>query len=173
MDLLLWRHAEAEDGFPDLQRKLTPRGEKQAKQMAAWLKAHAPTPLRIIASPALRTQQTARALGLPFATDERLRPDAGVVDLLAAAGWPDGSLASAENGCGDGGLPAETLPARGERKRAVLIVGHQPTLGRVAALLLAGQEADWSIKKGALWWFSNRVRQGETQTVLRAVIPPN
>jgi phosphohistidine phosphatase len=38
-------------------------------------------------------------------------------------------------------------------------------------LLLAGQEADWTIKKGALWWFSNRVRQGETQTVLRAMIP--
>ncbi len=34
MDLLLWRHAEAEDGTPDLKRKLTPRGEKQARQMA-------------------------------------------------------------------------------------------------------------------------------------------
>ncbi|HRM71144.1 MAG TPA: histidine phosphatase family protein, partial [Thauera phenylacetica] len=32
-------------------------------------------------------------------------------------------------------------------------------------------EADWTIKKGALWWFTNRVREGETQTVLRAVIP--
>lgn len=170
MDLLLWRHAEAEDGFPDLQRKLTPRGEKQAKQMAAWLKAHAPNPLRIIASPALRTQQTARALGLPFATDERLRPDAGVVDLLAAAGWPDGSREARDEDSTASAQPGENQPARNERKRAVLIVGHQPTLGRVAALLLAGQEADWSVKKGALWWFSNRVRQGETQTVLRAVI---
>ena len=169
MDLLLWRHAEAEDGFPDLQRPLTARGEKQAKHMAAWLKAQAPKPLRIIASPALRTQQTARALGLPFATDERLRPDAGVVDLLAAAGWPDGGETNRENDR-PAGLPSDAPASRGERQRAVLVVGHQPTLGRVAALLLAGQEADWSIKKGALWWFSNRVRAGETQTVLRAVI---
>ena len=34
MDLLLWRHAEAEDGIPDLKRKLTKRGEKQAQQMS-------------------------------------------------------------------------------------------------------------------------------------------
>ena len=54
---------------------------------------------------------------------------------------------------------------------SVLVVGHQPELGRLAALLLSGQEADWTIKKGALWWFSNRVREGETQTVLRAAIP--
>ena len=38
-------------------------------------------------------------------------------------------------------------------------------------LVLAGEEADWTVKKGAVWWFSSRVRQGETQTVLRAVIP--
>ncbi len=53
----------------------------------------------------------------------------------------------------------------------VLIVGHQPSLGRLASLLLAGHETEWSIKKGALWWLSNRVRRGETQTVLRAMIP--
>ncbi|HCL86559.1 MAG TPA: histidine phosphatase family protein, partial [Comamonadaceae bacterium] len=40
MDLILWRHAEAieaRDGEDDLQRALTPRGEKQAARMAAWL----------------------------------------------------------------------------------------------------------------------------------------
>jgi phosphohistidine phosphatase len=41
----------------------------------------------------------------------------------------------------------------------------------MASLLLAGSESEWTIKKGALWWLSNRVRRGETQTVLRAVIP--
>ena len=152
MDLLLWRHAEAEEGTPDLKRKLTVRGEKQAKQMAEWLKAHAPKQLRILVSPAIRAQQTAKALGLPFETVAQLGPTASVPDLLAAIGWPDGGRA-------------------GERSGAVLVVGHQPVLGRLASLLLAGQEADWTIKKGALWWFSNRVRQGETQTVLRAVIP--
>ena len=153
MDLLLWRHAEAEDGTPDLQRKLTTRGEKQARKMAEWLKANAPKRLRIIASPAVRTQQTAKALGLPFETVAGIAPDANVADLLAAIGWPDGGR-------------------DGEASGSVLIVGHQPTLGRLASLLLAGQEAEWTIKKGAVWWFSNRVRQGETQTVLRAVIPP-
>jgi len=38
---------------------------------------------------------------------------------------------------------------------------------------LSGTEADWTIKKGALWWFTNRVRDGETQTVLRSVIAPD
>ena len=56
-------------------------------------------------------------------------------------------------------------------RHAVLVVGHQPTLGRTAALLLSGNEADWSVKKGSVWWFSNRSRLGETQTVLRAVMP--
>lgn len=150
MDLLLWRHAEAEEGTPDLQRELTARGEKQARLMGEWLKTHAPKKLRIIVSPAVRTQQTARALGLPFETDKRVGPDADVSGLLAAVGWPDGG-----------------------RSGAVLVVGHQPSLGQTASLLLSGEEANWTIKKGALWWFSNRVRMGETQTVLRAAIPPD
>ena len=152
MDLLLWRHAEAEQGSPDLKRKLTQRGEKQAAQMADWLRKNAPKKLRILASPALRCQQTVGALGLPFATDKRLGIDGNVSNLLAAVGWPDGN----ENDSGHS---------------AILIVGHQPTLGQTAALLLSDEEAGWTIKKGALWWFTNRTRLGETQTVLRAVIP--
>lgn len=146
MDLLLWRHAEAEEGPLDMQRRLTHRGEKQARQLARWLHQHMPKQLRILVSPAVRAQQTAAALDLPFETHRRLGPDAGAADLIATAGWPD--------------APGATL-----------IVGHQPALGQMAALLLSGTEANWTIKKGALWWFSNRVRQGETQTVLRAVIP--
>jgi phosphohistidine phosphatase len=145
MDLLLWRHAEAEEGPIDLQRRLTKRGEKQAKAMAQWLKEHKPKDLRILVSPAVRCQQTAQALDLPFETHRRLGPEACVSDLVAISGWP-----------GAGG--------------SVMVVGHQPTLGRMASLLLSGQEADWTIKKGAVWWFTNRVRQEETQTVLRAVI---
>ncbi len=40
MDLILWRHAEAEKANPgsdDLTRALTAKGEKQATRMAAWL----------------------------------------------------------------------------------------------------------------------------------------
>ena len=154
MDLLLWRHAEAEEGYPDQHRRLTARGEKQAQQIAEWLHQHAPKKLHILVSPALRCQQTAKALGLPFETDKRLGTDGNVVSLLAAAGWPDGGDAAKGNG-------------------AVLVVGHQPTLGQTAALLLSGEEDDWTIKKGAVWWFSNRTRQGESQTVLRAMIPPD
>lgn len=146
MDLLLWRHAEAEDGEDDLRRLLTERGRKQAQVMAGWIRNRQPKDLRIIVSPAIRTQQTAEALQLPFETHRKIGPDACVSELIAASGWPQG-----------GG--------------AVLIVGHQPSLGRLASLLLAGQEAEWSIKKGALWWLSNRVRRNETQTVLRAVLP--
>jgi phosphohistidine phosphatase len=45
MDLILWRHAEAFDlaeGGTDLERMLTPRGEKQAARMAAWLDRQLP-----------------------------------------------------------------------------------------------------------------------------------
>lgn len=146
MDLLLWRHAEAEDGEDDLRRQLTVRGQKQARVMAKWIAAHQPKDLRIIVSPAVRTQQTAEALKLPFETLRKIGPEACVSELIAASGWPAAS-------------------------GSVLIVGHQPSLGRLASLLLAGHESEWTIKKGALWWLSNRTRQGETQTVLRAVIP--
>ena len=66
MDLILWRHAEAEEGgvgMDDLQRALTPRGEKQAVRMAAWLVRQLPEGLRVLCSPARRTEQTAQALG--------------------------------------------------------------------------------------------------------------
>lgn len=146
MDLLLWRHAEAEEGPDDLKRRLTARGERQAERMANWLRAHQPKDLRIIVSPAIRTQQTAKALKLPFETLRKIGPQACVSELIAAADWPTA-------------------------KSAVLIIGHQPSLGRLASLLLAGHEADWSIKKGALWWLSGRTRHDQAQTVLRAVIP--
>lgn len=145
MDLLLWRHAEAEDGDDDMKRRLTERGEQQAERMAQWIRTHQPLKMRIVASPAIRTQQTVQALKLPFETNRKIGPDACVSELIATSGWPSA------NG-------------------AVLIVGHQPSLGRLAALLLGGHEADWAIKKGALWWLSNRTRRNETQTVLRAMM---
>ncbi len=148
MDLLLWRHAEAEEGEDDLARPLTERGRRQAKAMAAWIRAHQPKGLRILVSPAARARQTATALQLPFEIEGRIAPEACASDLIAASGWPGG-----------GG--------------AVLLVGHQPALGRLAALVLAGFEAGWSIRKGALWWLSRRIRGGDAQCVLRAVIAPD
>lgn len=151
MDLILWRHAEAEEGdstLPDHKRRLTARGEKQAKQVARWLHQHLPRKRKVLVSPAERTQQTAHALELAYEIEPRLGIGGSALDVLAAAGWPHHS-------------------------GAVLIIGHQPTLGRVAALLLGGTEADWSIKKGGVWWFAHRVRHDETGTVLRAVLNPD
>lgn len=150
MDLILWRHADAAEGtsgIADSKCRLTARGRKQAQQMAEWLKAQRLSKVRVIASPAERAKQTAHALGLPYNVKAQLAVGADTVDLLAAADWPD-------------------------YHGAVILVSHQPALGRLAALLLSGQEADWTIKRGSIWWFSNRVRRDETQTVLRAVISP-
>lgn len=152
MDLILWRHAEAEDGgegIPDAKRRLTARGEKQARKMAAWLTERLPKKTVVLMSPTERTQQTAHAFGMPCEIEPRIGPGADCADLIAAAN---------EFGAG--------------RSEAVVLVGHQPTLGRLAALLLSGSEADWAIKKGAIWWFTRRTREGEDQTVLRAVLGP-
>jgi phosphohistidine phosphatase len=152
LDLVLWRHAEAEPGEPDLGRKLTPKGEKQARRMAEWLHAHLPDSARIVASPAARAQQTAQALAelahRRFKTLEALAPGASADDVLAAIGWPDG-------------------------KTPVVVVGHQPTLGWVAAKVMTGTELPWSIKKAAVWWLQSRSRNGEERAVLRAVINPD
>jgi phosphohistidine phosphatase len=152
MELILWRHAEAEIGEPDLGRRLTARGEKQARRVAEWLHAQLPDSARILVSPATRSQQTAQALAdishRKLRTVESIAPGAGVRDVLEAANWPNA-------------------------RAPVVIVGHQPTLGHVASFLLANEARDWSVKKSGVWWLSSRERDGEEQTVLRAVISPD
>jgi len=148
MDLILWRHAEAVDGAPDMARKLTAKGAKQAGDMARWLRGRLPEKTRVIVSPAQRTLQTANALTDNYEIVRELAPGASPASVLAAAGWP-------------------------ERSGAVLVVGHQPTLGLVASMLIAGEPMPWSIKKGAIWWISHRVRGEQPQVVLRAVISPD
>ncbi len=148
MDLILWRHAEAEPGEPDLGRRLTAKGVKQAERVGAWLDSHLPDGTRILVSPADRAQQTALGLKRKFKTVDEIAPGASVAAVLSAAGWPDA-------------------------RDPVLVVGHQPTLGEVAAFLLSGEEAYWSVKKGAVWWLSNRNRDGSTAVVLRVVIGPD
>ena len=66
MDLVLWRHAEAQDwveGCDDMARTLTSRGDKQASRRAKWLDRQIPDTTRILVSPARRSEQTAMALG--------------------------------------------------------------------------------------------------------------
>ena len=150
MDLILWRHADAKDAAgptADTDRELTTQGLRQAEQIAEWLRRQPLRKVVVLSSPAKRAVQTAKTLCLPVEVKTKLGIGAGTADLLSAAGWPD-------------------------RPGAVILVSHQPALGRLASLLLAGAEADWTIKKGAVWWFTNRVRRNETQTVLRAVQCP-
>ncbi len=152
MNLVLWRHAEAEDSYPDLARALTPRGRRQAERVGAWLTQHLPGPRRLICSPALRTRQTAEALGRPDLVDPRLAPDADMGGVLAAIGWPHAAAGH------DGSL---------------VVVGHQPTMGMLAALLLGGREQAWAFRKGAAWWFSTRDREDSSPVVLRMVVDPD
>ncbi len=150
MDLILWRHAEAEeaaDGMSDLERSLTPRGEKQAARMAAWLDRQLPEGTRILCSPARRTEQTALALGRKYKLRDELSPDASVDDLLALAQWP-----------------ASRIP--------ILVVGHQPTLGSAIARLMGLHETECSVKKGAVWWLRDREREGANRTVIVTVQSP-
>jgi phosphohistidine phosphatase len=147
VELILWRHAEAEDGAPDMARALTAKGAKQADKMAEFLRARLPQDARILVSPAKRAQQTAQALTKHFTTEPAIAPGAPPQAILEAAGWPQGK------GC-------------------VLVVGHQPSLGEAAAMLITGKAAYWSIKKGAVWWLCQSSRT-ESVTLLRLVIAPD
>jgi phosphohistidine phosphatase len=137
MDLILWRHAEAEDarGDDDLGRALTGRGRRQAERMAAWLTARLPAGTRIVASPALRCQQTVAALDMPATTVAAIGPGASAEAVLSVAGWPD---------------------AEG----AVLVVGHQPTLGDAAARAAGDVGAGWQLRKGAVCWLRHEAEAG-------------
>lgn len=148
MDLILWRHAEAHDSAPDMARELTPKGRKQAEKVAAFLRQHLPEDARILVSPATRTRQTVAAYTEQYTLAPTVAPGASAHAILQAARWPN---------------------AEG----TVLVVGHQPTLGAVAALLLGSADPSLSIKKGALWWFSRRDRDEFAQPALRLVITPD
>ena len=148
MDLILWRHAEAIDSSPDMSRELTAKGRKHADKVAAFLKQQLPADTRILVSPATRTRQTAESYTDQYTVTPSIAPGASAHAILQAAHWPNG-------------------------EGTVLIVGHQPTLGAVAALLLGSAEPSLSIKKGALWWFTRRERDESAQTNLRLVYAPD
>jgi phosphohistidine phosphatase len=148
MELILWRHADAEEGERDMERKLTGKGRKQAARVAQWLQQRLPSKFTVISSPARRARETADALDVRYKISDRLAPGAQVGDLVEVAGWP-------------------------KHKGVVILVGHQPDFGRAAAAIVSGEPSDWSVKKGGLWWLDNRERDGESQVVVRAVIAPD
>jgi phosphohistidine phosphatase len=156
MDLILWRHADAvdtEDGdVPDLARPLTAKGRKQAAKMAKWIDARLPEATRILVSPAARAQETAEALGRKFNVLPELAPGGIAAHILIASDWPDA-------------------------RRPVLVVGHQPALGRATSLLLFGQEQELSLRKAGVLWITNRTRKdhgdAQAQLTLRAAMCPD
>ncbi|MCB2000719.1 MAG: histidine phosphatase family protein [Burkholderiaceae bacterium] len=150
MDLILWRHADAEDGnenIDDLDRVLTPRGVKQAARVASWLDRQLPEGTRVLTSPARRCEQTALALGRKYKVRPELTTDTTVEQLLEVAQWP-------------------------HAKNAVLIVGHQPTLGETIAHLLPLHHPSCPVRKGMVWWLRTRERDGQQQTIVTAVQSP-
>lgn len=117
MQLYLVRHADATPGDPDELRSLSGEGREQARRLGERLKAEEVQPDIVVTSPLLRARETgaalARATGSEAETDERLAPGATPDDVK------------------------EAVAGRGER---VVVVGHQPDCGRVAAALTGGDE---------------------------------
>lgn len=151
MDLILWRHAEADEwteGCNDMERSLTSRGEKQAARMAMWLDRQLPEGARIVSSPARRTEQTVMTLGRKYKVRPEIAPDGTVDQLLELVQWPDSRM-------------------------AVLVVGHQPTIGQTIAHLLSLTTPDCPVKKGMVWWLRSRDRDGENRAVVITVQSPD
>jgi phosphohistidine phosphatase len=158
MELLIVRHAIAEERnaqrWPgDNQRPLSPEGLTRARHASQGLRRIAPRPVRALASPLMRTQQTAAILtqfaGWPASQHcELLEPGASVQALLKLLA--------------------------GRREHCIGLVGHEPDLGRLLALCLRGPSASASIqlrKMGAaLVSFDGRARAGEG--TLEWLLPP-
>jgi len=147
MELILWRHAEAAPGSPDSARPLTDHGRTQAALVARWLLERLPRELRLVVSPARRAQETARALGRSYETVEAIAPGADATAVLEAAAWPDAA-------------------------QPVLVVGHLPTLGEVAARLLEGKRTPGSMGTAAVWWLRSRERKGTSEADLLLALEP-
>lgn len=151
MDLILWRHAEAAEGEDDLARPLTAKGVKQAKKVAAWLREQLKDvpEYRLVASGALRSQMTAQQLRADFEINPKINPDCHNACYLEVSHWPR------------------------DVGKFVVLVGHQPNIGEVAALLLTGKELDWNTRKGGIWWIQRRVFDGRVKYVLKAALSPD
>jgi phosphohistidine phosphatase len=113
--LYLVRHAEAASGEPDDLRPLTAAGRETARALGARLAAEGARPDAVLSSPLLRARETAaelcRALGCKSEADERLAPGATADDVRAA------------------------VAGRGDE---VIVIGHQPDCGEIAAELSGG-----------------------------------
>jgi len=104
--------------------------------------------LRVLCSPARRTEQTAQALGRRYKLRAELSPDGSMQDLMELVQWPQG-------------------------RGAVLVIGHQPVLGQTLASLLGMTSGECAVRKGAVWWLRQRQRMEHQETVLLTVQSPD
>jgi phosphohistidine phosphatase len=134
--IILFRHANAEAqaaSGADIDRKLSAIGEKQAATAAAWLKEHLHDAPRIIASPSERTRATTAALVAAY-------PKANVhfvADIYEAS-------------------PAKLMAVLdADTHTPLVLVGHNPGLESVLALLTTGQSsAVRGMTPGAIAWLT-------------------
>ena len=146
MDLILWRHAEAGPGDPDAKRALTSKGARHAARMGAWLDGQLPEQCRVLVSPAVRCLQTADGLGRRYTIHDALHTESTPERMLEACGWP-----------------GHRFPA--------LLIGHQPQLGQLAALILAGSSQPWKIRKAGVFWIKGSDAEDNVPFIRLAVGP--
>jgi phosphohistidine phosphatase len=164
MDLLIVRHAIAYERdrarwHDDALRPLSPAGERRARKAAAGLRELTTRPARLLTSPLLRAQQTAKILttvaGWPTAEEvPQLSPGEPVLAVLA--------LLAAERG------------KAAERSKVVAVVGHQPGLGELLAACLLGEGSPLSIemKKNAVACVSFQGKPRAGQAALKWLATP-
>ncbi|MDC7806976.1 histidine phosphatase family protein [Luteimonas sp BLCC-B24] len=124
-ELILLRHAHADPALPgqaDIDRPLSAEGLAEAEAAGRWLRDRGLVPDCVLCSPARRTRETLEAvLGIVGYVDQRLEP--------AIYEATSGTLATlADEHCEVGRL---------------MLVGHNPGLERLAALLHSGQTGEY------------------------------
>jgi len=128
----------------DSQRPLTPRGRERTEQAARGLVSLEPEPTLILTSPLARAAQTAKLLRSAYARAVEVEE----FDALA----PGGSYRAI----------VQRLAAAGAND-AIVLVGHEPDLGKLAGVLVFGAPASsLPLKKAGACsiHFSAEVRAG-------------
>lgn len=134
MELYLVRHAEAQERTENLLddlRHLTRRGRKQAAKLGRRLKKNRVRPAVLITSPLVRAVQTAELLAAELGSNILVTAHAGL------------------SGTADATEVAELL-RQSAAQRAVMLVGHEPQLSALAALLLGYEHVAPLAKAGCL-----------------------
>jgi phosphohistidine phosphatase len=129
--LILLRHAKAETPgeLPDFDRSLTERGTSDADAAGAWLVDERLHPDLVICSSAARTRQTWQAASVALAQGDPARgaPEVHYEDKLYYGGRTE---------------VFDLLRAVPDTVRTILIVGHNPTMSEVSALLIPNDQWD-------------------------------